>query len=297
MQINFDDNSLLSLLLFGIFFISLSRLELSSKSEKKLNLIPPPKHRYRAYHLACLLEDAPASALTGQVCLLATPLMTPFACVVPELWQLFYRDNLGKPRINYWHWVNQPEVNNICPELTNLLSLTCPQGYIKDVLESLAQGKNILLEPQNLSPENLQTYHYTHFAFKQWHYQAENKIGIEQLKSIYQVCYQTEWEVIQQILDDKILSITPFLYDLSAPWWKVLGVHPQADTAEVEKAYKTLLRNWHPDLNKHPHATEVTARLNLAYEQYQNFLEAAEKAKLKYKPWLKIKDWFANNQN
>jgi hypothetical protein len=298
LQINFDDNSMLGLFLFGLIMMTVSGFQRQSNSSSRSSA-----YAYPAYHLACLLEDAPAKALKGQAYELATPLMTPFACVVPELWHIFYQQNLGKSGIDYWQWINQPEVKNICPELTLLLTLPPPQEDVKDVLESLATDNNPLLPTKNkeiyskFNPQDLQTQTRRYFAFKQWHNQAQQQIGDYALKAVYQVCYRTEWTVIQQILDDKILAITKILIDESAPWWKVLGVHPKSNTSQVEKAYKTLLRNWHPDLNKHPHANEITARLNVAYEQYQVFLEASQQPQFNYNLWVKVKDWFSVNQD
>lgn len=294
LSINFDDKTALGLLLFGTIICTFSWLQRPSKSLTRVKPKPFPNSSYPAHHLACLLEDAPAKALKGQAYELATPLMTPLACTVPQFWHDFYRQNLGKSRINYWQWCNQPEVNNICPELTILLQLPPPQPGAKDVLESLATEKN-LPAAGKLNQQDLQRQKHRHLAFKHWHERAIKQIGTDALKAIYQVCYRTNWDVIEQILDDNILSITEVLIDLYSPWWQVLGVDPQANASQVEKAYKTLLRSWHPDLNKHPYATEITARLNVAYEQYQAFLEASQQAQLNYSYnlWLKFKDWFS----
>lgn len=55
---------------------------------------PQKKPRsHPAYHLACLLEDAPESSLKGQFYPLATPLSTPIACTVPQVWRSIYRQS------------------------------------------------------------------------------------------------------------------------------------------------------------------------------------------------------------
>ncbi|MGH2415645.1 MAG: DnaJ domain-containing protein, partial [Microcystaceae cyanobacterium] len=36
------------------------------------------------------------------------------------------------------------------------------------------------------------------------------------------------------------------------------------------RAYKNLIRMWHPDVNKHPQATQMTSLINVAYEKYQS---------------------------
>ncbi|NES86770.1 MAG: DnaJ domain-containing protein, partial [Moorea sp. SIO2B7] len=40
--------------------------------------------------------------------------------------------------------------------------------------------------------------------------------------------------------------------------------------SQIKTAYKKLIRLWHPDINKNPYATQMTSRINVAYEQYKS---------------------------
>lgn len=318
-----NDNFLLGLFLFGLSFCGVSLASHTHKRQKSprtsLNLSKPaiivPQGRYyrltclledvprsslrgQAYQLAvpllspiaCLLEDAPQTSLKGQAYELATPLMTTLACIVTRTWQEFYTKQLGKPKINYWEWKDFPESDKVCRELSLLLTLPEPKGEAKQVLEALAEKKNLFFKPLrntkaigNLLIDFGDSIRDGKFAkldwrvqvamrraFKQWHEVVSQQIGVEALKAIYRVCYGTSWEKIQQIIYEEKSILDDFIADDSTPWWKVLGVSSSADTLEVEKAYKTLIRLWHPDLNKHPYATQVTSRINVAYTHYQS---------------------------
>lgn len=226
--------------------------------------------------LTCLLEDAPATALRGQFYPLAFPLMTPLAClwedapatalrgqfyplscVLTQIWQAYFRQNLGKSGIDYWQWQSLPEVNRVSPELSLLLQLPEPQDSAKAILENLARANNCSLV--------LETHQ--RLAWQQWHNRALNIIDKQTLAEIYRVCYQTSWTMVQNQLD----PLHEIVKDELQPWWKILGVTSAATSLQVETAYKNLIKRWHPDLNQSPYATEITARLNIAYEQYQEF--------------------------
>jgi len=234
---------------------------------------------------ACLFEDVPTTFLRGQ----AYEYITPFACIATQTWHEFYRQHLGKPNINYWEWRDKPEAHHVCRELSLLLRLPAPQKSAQQVLESLAQGKDPFLRPSLATQKNgnnlasfsdsMDVGKFAHLEwrvqtamrrdFKQWHEVASLLIGIEALGAVYRVCYKTSWDMIQSILSERPF-LEDFIIDESAPWWKVLGVSPSANTLQVEKAYKKLMRSWHPDLNKHPYATKVTSCINIAYEHYQS---------------------------
>jgi DnaJ-class molecular chaperone len=48
--------------------------------------------------------------------------------------------------------------------------------------------------------------------------------------------------------------------------YAVLGVDSSADADAVKRAYRQLIRQWHPDVNDDPQAVVRTAELNAAYE-------------------------------
>ncbi|GBF82555.1 chaperon protein DnaJ [Aphanothece sacrum FPU1] len=229
--------------------------------------------------LACLLEDIPQSYLTGQFYPLATPLLTPLACLLEDIpqsrlngqyyslvtpfaciwqvgWLAFYRKNLAQPGVNYWEWKYQLLSDQVNPELSLLLTLPEPQPIIKGVLESLAQDNPIVWTWANLC------------AFQKWHQQATQKLGLASMKAIYLICYRTPWDRLQWLFTENSPPINQDFFDVSSPWWKVLGITAFSSPFKVEQAYKNLLRLWHPDLTLHPLAHQITARLNGAYEQY-----------------------------
>ena len=48
--------------------------------------------------------------------------------------------------------------------------------------------------------------------------------------------------------------------------WAVLGLEPGADAATLKRAFRSLARRWHPDLNGNdPHAEEQFKAVNEAY--------------------------------
>lgn len=49
-------------------------------------------------------------------------------------------------------------------------------------------------------------------------------------------------------------------------YYKVLGVSRKATTEEIQKAYRVLARQFHPDVNKEPNAEERFAKIGEAYE-------------------------------
>jgi hypothetical protein len=303
-----DYESLLPIFLFLVLFcgasILLQKPQNLSRSSGTLN--------QEFYHLACLWEDAPESALRGQAYQLATPLMSPLACIwedapesvlcgqayqlaspiaciVTRTWHRFYRDNLGKPGINYWQWHNFPESRNICRELSCLMDLPKPRGFAKEVLETLGFGENPFFEltTTKFSYRNVallancsdtidrgkfasldwQVQTRMRLAFRDWHETVCQLIGENLLKKIYEVCYGTTWAIIQKIIQQQDFEV---VIARSVPWCKVLGVKSDANSLEVEAAYKHLLKIWHPDINKTPIATEITALINVAYQQYRS---------------------------
>jgi hypothetical protein len=276
-------------------------------------ITPQKKPRsHPAYHLACLLEDAPESSLKGQFYSWATPLATPIACTVPQVWRSFYQQSLAKPDINYWQWGNQPENERVCRELGELFRLDSPRGYSQEILQSLPLAKDPFYHPWldlkaiangNYSTLATDKLAYGRFAqrefrthrrmreeFRQWHLQACQKLGKERVKAVYRVCYGADWQLIAQILYPSPRSLAVMIMESPNPiWWRVLGITPFSTTGRIENNYKTLLRYWHPDRNSHPNATEVTAHLNRAYDCYQSFQEMSSQDNAPL--WTKIRRW------
>ena len=188
-----------------------------------------------------------------------------------------YTSLLAKPNINYWSWSSHPESQQVCPELTLLLTLPEPNPSVRQVLEALPEGKDPFFEPEKNSHHsrlNFSTFstrgrfalredkYKLRSAFIEWHEAAQSQLGIEPLNRIYQVVYGTSWELIEEIL-------TPS----SGEWWEVLGVKPNASKAEVKKAYRRLVGMFHPDINKSVKAHERVVAINRAYEQYQELYQ------------------------
>ena len=209
MENTIEINSLvLSPALFGAFLLIASWLfskpKYYSQSDNYLVL------KAQAYHLACLWEDAPTSALKGQVCELAIPLMTPFAC----LWE------------------------------------DAPASALKGQVYELAVP---------------------------WEFPYATPISQNESIAI------EEEEIIPEIL------VKP------RAWWRVLGVSPYADSAKIDAAYKKLIRQWHPDLNKSKYATQMTACINVAYQEYKVWLQTSSEKKQQLKKTIqeKWKSWFS----
>jgi hypothetical protein len=58
-----------------------------------------------------------------------------------------------------------------------------------------------------------------------------------------------------------------------AVYYEILGVSRGADWDTVKKAYRHLAREFHPDINKTPEATERMQQINKAYDQLARLLE------------------------
>jgi len=53
-------------------------------------------------------------------------------------------------------------------------------------------------------------------------------------------------------------------------YYEILGVEKTADDETIKKAYRKLVRKYHPDVSKEPDAAERTTEINLAYETLSN---------------------------
>lgn len=59
-------------------------------------------------------------------------------------------------------------------------------------------------------------------------------------------------------------------------YYEILGVAKDADEAEIKKAYRKLVRKYHPDISKEPDAAERTVEINRAYETLSDKEKRAE---------------------
>jgi len=62
----------------------------------------------------------------------------------------------------------------------------------------------------------------------------------------------------------KDAKIHPILKETD--YYKILDVSRNAPKREIKKAWMNLVKKYHPDRSKHPQATEITEKLNAAYE-------------------------------
>ena len=59
-------------------------------------------------------------------------------------------------------------------------------------------------------------------------------------------------------------------------YYEVLGVDPKASAADIKKAYRKLVRQYHPDVSKDPDAVAKTSEINIAYETLSDKNKRAE---------------------
>lgn len=82
-----------------------------------------------------------------------------------------------------------------------------------------------------------------------------------------------------QILGDDKSSINPLV---SGEWWEILGVGVDADADTVKLAYRSLARQYHPDLNSHGSAIASLAfsiaKMQIINQAYEEFLQKFSKA-------------------
>jgi DnaJ-class molecular chaperone with C-terminal Zn finger domain len=74
---------------------------------------------------------------------------------------------------------------------------------------------------------------------------------------------------VSRIIDDRVelLNYRHLLGGGSEPWWRTLGVSPDVTVDEVEKAFRTLAREAHPDLGGPLAGTDRMAQINAARDR------------------------------
>lgn len=207
-------------------------------------------------------------------------------------WRNYYRDCLGQPDIDFWSWNGNPEAWDICPELSMLMKLPMPDDYSFQILQALPEQKNPFYDASaSLSPLRSVQDAFSEDRFKafltsgrfkswkpsrkneaqeffmRWHKQAITQVGEAALKSIYKVCFNCNWEIIEDILSPMLPS---------GEWWEVLGVSKTANRKEIKAAYTEKSKQWHPDLCKHPKAKEAFIAIRFAYDQATNKIPRIE---------------------
>ena len=68
-------------------------------------------------------------------------------------------------------------------------------------------------------------------------------------------------------------------------YYEILGVDKTADADTIKKAYRKLVRKYHPDVSKEPDAAERTAEINTAYETLSDREKRAEYDELLTNPY------------
>lgn len=184
-------------------------------------------------------------------------------------WVEEYQNSLATSYAKPWEWAN-PEKHEVCPELTDYYQLPKPPSGVKIVLSVLHLNENPFYikkpDPNVLTigkaggkfkywkKENRES---TLNDFTQWHNESLDILGEERLAAIYKRVFGSDWGVIEEILNGE------------GEWWRVLRVSPTAPHETVKKAYKTLCKQWHPDLNQSPEAHTNMQKINEAFDNYE----------------------------
>ncbi|KES12512.1 DnaJ-class molecular chaperone with Zn finger domain protein, partial [Snodgrassella alvi SCGC AB-598-P14] len=59
-------------------------------------------------------------------------------------------------------------------------------------------------------------------------------------------------------------------------YYEILGVDRKASEDDIKKAYRKLVRKYHPDVSKDPDAVAKTSEINIAYETLHDKEKRAE---------------------
>ncbi len=87
---------------------------------------------------------------------------------------------------------------------------------------------------------------------------------------------QVEWEPTDYQYSYRRASSTYGQQSKLRQWYAVLGVDMDADEEQIRQAYRELARQFHPDLNTSPDATDRMQEINQAYRELMRRLHAIE---------------------
>lgn len=76
----------------------------------------------------------------------------------------------------------------------------------------------------------------------------------------------------------------------TADYYEILGVERDASPQDIQRAYRKLARQWHPDVNQDPEAEETFKRVNEAYETLSNPKKRAEYDEPPAAPGFRLED-------
>ncbi|NET89847.1 MAG: J domain-containing protein [Kamptonema sp. SIO1D9] len=229
--------------------------------------------------LACRLEDAPATALKGQAYQLMSPLMSPLACKLEDAPATALTGQFYQLMSDFaCSWEDAP-ATALTGQAYQLMSpLMSPlASRLEDAPATALKGQAYQLMSPLMSD----------FACR-WEDTPTTVLTgqVCQLMNVFACRLEDVPAKVFSPQNEPVISrfnratTTPkvtihnlkeleLILQENSSWWTVLGVQPNTNRLQVETAYKKLIRKWHPDLNRHPKATEATSRINVAYEDYK----------------------------
>lgn len=84
---------------------------------------------------------------------------------------------------------------------------------------------------------------------------------------------------------------------MAESYYTILGLTPSASIADIKKAYRTLAKKYHPDVNKDPEADEKFIAINEAYRCLLNLRKGINnKHYISYEEWIKIRREIARRE-
>ncbi len=196
-----------------------------------------------------------------------------------QYWAKYYQEHLGKPEVDYWLWLGNPEVLEVCPELTLLLTkLPEPSGRVKLVLEHLGDEIAPFHSPDvskipgvwgnivtvleggyfHKSPSLWEQREDYQNAFLDWYQDATDILGSLETQKVIQKCFSCSPERLEDLV-----NLCAFGENTC---WSVLRILPTASRDEIRTAYRAICLKLHPDVNKSPNADCEFRALQEAYE-------------------------------